>query len=288
MPKTTVWALAAVLLATFGCSEIKARRLIQEGNKAYQAEKYDVAVAKFEAALALEPKLATGWFNLAIAHIDAFKPGDKTPANEAHADKALAALNKYIELQPADETAVKLLIGTYTRSGRWQGALDFYTREYEKKPTDAFVIFNLADISEQAGRFEESRQWFTKLAETEPSTDAKATAWYRVGVSYFKQMKTIPAGPNEKRVNLADQGIAALAKAAQLQPENTNILTYSGILYRQRAAGQGKSYYAVVDLATAGDHQVKVKALKDKQAALKPPSPVPGQAPAPAGNQKKQ
>jgi tetratricopeptide (TPR) repeat protein len=289
--KLAVIAVAALLFATVAaCTEVKARRLIQEGNKAYQAEKYDEAIAKFEEALKLEPKLAIGWFNLAIAHVDNYRPGDKSAKNEAHATAAIAALNKYIELEPKDETAVKMLIGVYLKSGRYDGALEYYTKEYAKKPTDSFVVFNLADINEQAGKHEEARKWFAKLAEIETKPDLKSNAWYRVGVSYWREAKVLPPVQGEKKVKLADEGIAAMMKAAELQPESTNVLTYTGMLYRQRALGQGKSYYQIVDIATADSYRNRVAALKAKQAQKPAPGTTPatpGQAPAPAGNQKK-
>jgi hypothetical protein len=93
--KASVAFACVVLLGTVGgCDEIKARRKIQEGNKLYGAEKYDEAIVAFDTALKSKPDLATGWFNLAIAHVELFRAGDKSAENERHATGAIDALNK--------------------------------------------------------------------------------------------------------------------------------------------------------------------------------------------------
>src|SRR5688572_17758379 len=120
--KTASIALVCALCLGSACTEISARRKIQDGNKLFKEDRPAEAIAAYEEALKHGPgKEALGitHFNLAIAHIAMFKAGDKTPANEAHASGGIDNLNKYLELAPKDDTARKLLIGMYTKSGRF-------------------------------------------------------------------------------------------------------------------------------------------------------------------------
>ena len=276
-------ALACVLLlgTVGGCDEINARRKVQEGNKLYQQEKYDEAVVAFEEALRARPGLTIAQFNLAIAHVEMFRAGDKSPENERHASGAIDALNKYLALAPTDDTARKLLIGIYTKSGRFDGALDYFKSEWEKDKKQPYNIAQLADINKQAGRFDDARKWYETLADVEDKPETKSTAWQQIGVTYFSQLNNHSEIFGEERVKLADGGIGALAKAIELKPDDANTYTFTNLLYRQRALGQGKSYAGVADLATAVVFQKKALELK----GMAPPPGAPGK-PAPAGQPK--
>src|SRR5262245_35954974 len=83
-----------------GCQEIGARRDINEGNKLYRDSKFDEAIARYTAALAVDNQLSVGWFNLGLAHLALFGPGLKTPENEAHAKGAIEALQHYLQFFP--------------------------------------------------------------------------------------------------------------------------------------------------------------------------------------------
>jgi tetratricopeptide (TPR) repeat protein len=183
-----------------------------------------------------------------------------------------------------------MLVGMYLKSANYDGALDFWKKAHDKAPTDPFPVAQIADTLEQAARYQESRDWYVKLAAMETKADAQADAWYRVGVSYQREIKRLgPGGSPEQRVKLADSGLAALEKASALAPDNTNYLTYAGILYRQRGFAQGKSYFGVVDAVTGSVYTKKVADIRAKKAAQAPtglPGQTPTQAPAPAGNQK--
>ena len=275
-------ALACVLIlgTVGGCDEINARRKVQEGNRLYQQEKYDEAVVAFETALRAKPDLSTAQFNLAIAHVEMFRAGDKSPENEKHATGAIDALNKYLVMAPKDDTARKLLIGIYTKSGRYDGALDYFKGEYDKNPKDPYNIAQLADIDKQAGRFDDARKWFETLANVEEKAEAKSTAWQQIGVTYFSQLNNHAEIFGEERVKLADAGIGALTKAIELKSDDPNAYTFTNLLYRQRALGQGKSYVGVADLATAQVYQKKALALKGLATPAAAPA-APGGKPAP-------
>jgi tetratricopeptide (TPR) repeat protein len=261
--------IAFVLAAlSSGCDQINARRRVQEGNRLHGDDKPAEAVAKYEEALKLAPDLALGWYNLGIAHADQYKAGDKAPENEAHATAAIDALVKYMTLQPDDEAARKLLLGLYTKSGRWDGALDYFKSQVDKNPKDTFSLAQLADLNKQAKRWDDAHKWYLALAEAQPKDDQKADAWAELGASYYSQLKD-PTITGDDRVRLADEGLAALHRSVELNPRSSRTYSFINQLYRQRSAGQ-KSYVAIVDAVTADQARKRAVELKNSAAAATP------------------
>lgn len=275
-PISSTAVVLAALALLVGCDEINARRAIQDGNKLHAQDEHEKAIAKYEEALKLAPSVAIGWYNLAIAHADLYKAGDKEAANEAHATGAIDALNKYLAFSPKDEMARKLLLGLYTKSGRWDGALDYFKGEYDKAPKDPYNVAQLADLNKQAGRWDDARKWYGVLAEVEPKVEGQAIAWQAMGVSYYTQLKDLNIVGDE-RVKLADSGLAALGKSAELNPKDSVTYTFMNLLYRQRSAGQ-KSYVVVVDTVSADQLRKKSVEIKNANAPAAPaaPTPAPG------------
>src|SRR5688572_13259234 len=103
----------AALFMILGCTEVKARRQIQHGNKAYYDGDYEKAIAEYESALAAKPDLYIGWYNLGLSHLALFSPGAKGPQNERHAQGAIKAFNEYLKVDKNDTKARDYLLSTY-------------------------------------------------------------------------------------------------------------------------------------------------------------------------------
>lgn len=281
-------ALVVAAVALGGCDEVKARRKIQQANKLYKANKYAEAIRVYQEALELQPDLATGWYNLALAHLALFVAGSTTPQNMAHADGAIQALTRYLELEPQDNAncseppcARNFLLSTYIDSGRYPKAIEFFERELAKNPRDTLALANIAKIYSDAGEFDRSYEWYGKLASAETTDEARANAFQQIGVLAFRRLFNRPDVEGADRARIADQGIAALQEAAKLRPNFADTYTYINLLYRQRALAHDVSYARAADVATA---QVFMKKAMDLKGVQPPPAapkpPVPPGAPA--------
>src|SRR5262245_61845649 len=124
-------AILAVLTQA-ACDEVKARRRIQEGNKLYYDNKYEMAIVEYEAALAAKPELYVGWYNLGLAHIAMFSPGVSKPENLAHANGAIKGFSKYLEYQPEDTKARDYLLSTYIDSQQPDGAIAYFQKQLDQ------------------------------------------------------------------------------------------------------------------------------------------------------------
>jgi tetratricopeptide (TPR) repeat protein len=269
-------------LATAGCKEVRARRQIQEGNKAYYAGDYEDAIVQYDKGLAAAPGLAIGWYNLGLAHIAMFAPGKKTPENEAHAQGAIKAFSEYLRLNPKDTQARDYLLSTYIDSGHYEGALQYFEDRLAANPKDLEALGQLAQINSQAGKFDEAVKWHKKKAEVDPSTDGRADAWYSIGVLEWRRLNNHADVQGEGRLKIADEGIAALAQADTIRKDHAPTLSYQNLLYRERALAHGASWARSIDTATAQIYYKRAvelnkaaQAAQAQQPAGKPGAPAP-------------
>jgi tetratricopeptide (TPR) repeat protein len=249
-----------------GCREVGARRNIQEANKLYYAGKYEEAITLYDEALAAQPDLAIGWYNLALTHHALFSPGAKTPQNDAHAQAVIDALQKYRTHFPKDPDAVKYLLSTYMDWGHYEGAIEYFKQKLADNPNDLTAVAQLADIYQKAAKFAEAIEWHKKHAELDPKPDNKADAWYSIGVLDWRRLHDISLNPpgGAERVKIADEGLAWLQKANEIRKNHLATLAYLNLLYRERALGQDTSYARAVDTATAQVYYKQAKELQKK------------------------
>jgi tetratricopeptide (TPR) repeat protein len=262
-------AIVASVFILLGCQQVKARHRMQEANKLYFAGKYDEAIREYEQALAQQPKIAVGWYNLALSHLAVFAPGLKSDANERHALGAINALQKYLELEPNDSEARKFLVSTYVQSGHYEGALDYFKGLLAKNPGDVNAMAQLADIYSRAGNFTEAVNWYRKRADLEPTATAKADAFEGIGGLAWRRLYNHPELAGLSRIQIADEGLAALQQADRLRKDFARTLTFMNLLYRERALGHESSYARAVDQATAQFYYKRAQELAKAQAVPK-------------------
>ena len=272
----------SVALLALGCQEVGARRDLQEGNKLYYAGKYEQSVVAYEKALAVKPALALGWYNLGLAHLAMFAPGMKTKENEGHAQGAIHAFLEYMKTNAGDTKARDYLLSTYIDSGHYEGALAYFEKQLEKNPGDLQAVAQLAQINAQAGKFEDATRWHKKRVELETAPDAKADAWYAMGVLSWRALSNHLEVTGNLRAKIADQGIFALEEATKLRSSHQATMTYLNLLYRERALAHEAVYARAVDLATAQFYYAKANALA--KVVILPPAAAKTQASAAQGN----
>jgi tetratricopeptide (TPR) repeat protein len=251
MPRSTKSILVFLLGFTIGCQEVGARHDIQEGNKLYYDGKYDDAIKRYKEALAVNPLLDVGWFNMGLAHLALFAPGLKTPENEKRAMGAIDALEHYLQLQPKDTQARDFLVSTYIDSGHYELAIQYFEKQYEKDPTSIESIAQLAQINQQAGKYDEAIKWFKKKGEMVKTLDEKADAWYSIGVLDWRRLNGHSDIEGEARMKIADEGIGWLQKGDEARKGHSATLSYLNLLYRERALASEMSYGRVADTATS-------------------------------------
>ena len=205
--------------------------------------------------------------------------------NNAIADMTAQHFGVWIKSHPKDAETRGLMTQVWMDSNQYKKALEYWEDLLKAKPGDTEIMGSLAGINLKAGDWRKSIEWYTKVAEGSTDPTQKVAAYGFIGnVAWSKlNSKTLT---NADAVELADRGIGALQKAAELQPKNPKHFGLMGSIFNFRSLAQGVSWAAGMDRATAQDLQIVsgVLSLEPKKAqGLPVPAPAP-EAPKPAGS----
>ena len=262
-------AVALTAILSLGCEKqinfFKARNELNKGVRSFAAADYAGAAERFEAALELDPTLADAKTYGSYAYMMQFIPGGTSPENMAMANKAISGFSEVLAEKPDDKLATTLLASLY---------------------------FNMNE-------FEKAEEWHRKrikILEDEAAADpeieidpAAAESYYTIGVIKWTEsyeprlaaranlgMKPEDPGPitdEEIRQELAqtavpdiEEGLNALNRALEINPDYADAMAYLNLLNRERAdfADTQEDYESF--LAKADDWVQKTLATKKRLA----------------------
>ena len=227
--------IAAILtFAAAGCSKLKARDMLNQGVQAYKANQYDTAIEKFKQAKDLDPSLQTARLYLATAYANQYVPGSPDEANLNKARQAIAEYKEVLQRDPNNLSAIDG-IGSmlYHMAGGPPPNLDLMkeSRSYHQqhikiKPDDPQPYYWVGEID-----------W-----ELSYKANMQTRQDYNKDVPLKKQIKVEEPLPDKLRQPFAtaygsdvDEGIAALKKSIELQPDYDEAMGMLNLLYRQKA-----------------------------------------------------
>jgi len=251
--------LAVLSLVATGCQKLKARDHLNKGVQAFKTAKYSQAVDHFKEAVQLDPEFPTARLYLATAYMSQYIPGAESAENQQNAQAAEQEFLKVLETDPKNSVAISSLASLH----------------YNQATSN--------DPEKKAKQFEEARQWYTKLAEVEPTNKE---AYYSLGVITWGKwypelmsarnklgMKPEDPGPlKDPKVRaelkakwgpVIEEGIQNLQKALDIDPEYDDAMAYMNLLIRERADLADTKEAYTKDIQTA-DNWVQ-KALETKK-----------------------
>ena len=249
--------IIALALASFGCSELRARQLAREGNRQFRDGDYSAAIQTYAAAQQLHA-LPVVAFNQGLACRQLMLPGAKTPENERAVECALSAFSQLKRLDPADPRAEQLYQQTLFDADRFERLAEIYTKQLSARPDDPAALNALVQVYLRWGRWDEALRWTIERAQRNA---ADAEAHYAVGVLVYGRLFEKGGGPDqssvdprpqgsalklpppmlsgdivgEERARLAELGISHLKRALELRPTYADALIYLGLLHRQKS-----------------------------------------------------
>jgi tetratricopeptide (TPR) repeat protein len=225
-------ALVFALVSSSCVQQVKARIAIKEGNRAYEQEDYATALRQYSRARQIDTTFPDLDRMIGYSQIGLYVPDEKSPANEKHADAAIAELSRYLQKRPDDRIARDALINMYLNANRTSQAIDYFRVYLQGHPGDLEAVKSIATLYAKQGNFNESLNWYEKIT----LLDSKnPESYYIYGVvCYEKVAKNPPADPNEK-LGIIQKGLNALNRAIQLKPDYSEAMAYVNLLYRQQA-----------------------------------------------------
>ncbi len=263
----------ALAMTAAGCSELRARRYAQEGNRHFHDGDYRAALASYGASERLHP-LAAVALNQGLACRQLLLPGAKSAENARAVECALTAFQQLKKLSPKDARADQLYLQTLFDADRYEQLAAIFQKQLQLAPDDPGAINALVQVYNRSGQWEEALRWMNERVKRRPND---AEAHHAVGVFIYSRLlergggsdqssfepqasvdqKAIPELERrditgDERVALAERGIKALQIAVQLRPSYADAMTYLGLLYRQKALAyppQSAARQEAVDLA---------------------------------------
>ena len=132
--RACLWLGAALVLLASGCTELRGRRRVREGNRLYREGRYQEAVAVYEQAESLIPNFWLLWLNKGLTCRQLMIPGSRQSTNQQATNCALNAFEKLRQLRPADQRGDSLYVQTLFDGDRFQTLADLYQARLRTNP----------------------------------------------------------------------------------------------------------------------------------------------------------
>lgn len=226
-------ALSLGLLSTVGCTKVQARMEIREGNTAYTAENYAVALQHYKKAREIDGK-SHPELNRMIGYslIGMYKPEDTSPQNVKNADAAIVELRKYLREHPDNRIAREALINLYLNADRITDAIGYFREWLQTHPNDIDAVRSVATLYSKQGNFNEALNWYEKITLIDQKNPE---SFYTFGVVCYEKVAKNPPADLAERLQIIEKGKSALERAIKLRPEYFEAMVYLSLLYRQQA-----------------------------------------------------
>ena len=268
--------LVLALIGVGGCNKIKSKQEIKKGNEYFKAAKYDTALASYQEAARLDPGEAKLKKNIGLAYMGMYQPGSKHAKDLEYASKAIENLKEYVEKFPNDKKAREFLVSMYLATDRYDEAIAFYQDLLKSNPKDGKAMSSISSMYFKKGDFEKGVEWQKKLIEAEGQ---KPDPYIMIGVQAWDRSYHYPDIDPATRARIVDLGMEALQKAREIKPDSFEALTYTNLLYREKAKIETDPAKQQEDLDAANKYLAQALELRKKQqeaAKSATPSPEPG------------
>ncbi len=194
---------------------------------------------------------------------------------------ALATMHfqTWLKANPKDTETEKQMTQVWIDSSQFEEAIKYWEARLKERPDDAEVMGNLAGINLKAGDWRKSIEWYTKVAEVSKDPGNKVGAYQFIGNVAWSKLNSKTLSPVES-VELADLGIGALQRAAELEPKNPKPVGLQASILNFRSNAHGASWAAAIDRASGQDFTARQRVLleeKKRKAAENPTAPPPAE-----------
>lgn len=204
-----------------------------------------------------------------------------TISNATLADMAAQHFGAWLKAHADDTESRGLMTQVWIDSSQYQKAIDYWQKMLDAKPNDPEIMGVLAGVNLKANDWRKSIDWYLKVAAASKDSSAKVAAYQFIGNVAWSKLNSKSLSAVDS-VELADRGIGALQKAAEIQPQNPKLVGLQASIFNFRALAMGASWAAALDRVTAQDRQrgsrVLTEEAKKAQGQDAPAAPAQGSA----------
>jgi len=249
--------LVAMMVSLTGCDKLKARDQLNKGVASFKAGRYEEAIAHFQNAENLDPKLPTAKAFLATALSQNVVPGLTTPDNIKTAQQAIDTFQQVIAQDPTDVNSLKGVASLYFNIKKLDEARDWQKKVLAIDPKDPEAAYTIGVI--------DWTQAHENLLKMTGNNDDGAG---NVKLLTKKNCEDI----QQQNAPLVEEGLKYLNMAIENRPSYDEAMAYLNLTYRRKAdvdCGNAAAVKADVDAATEWNHKAmgtrkENEAKKDK------------------------
>jgi tetratricopeptide (TPR) repeat protein len=165
-----------------------------EGRVLQGQQKYELAIEKYKAALAVEPSMSNALKGIAYSYFELDRKDDlmvflkelikddpkdlnaytmlyEIQANDSHWDEAILTLQSGLKAEPKWQAGYLLLATTHQRQDNSQAAIAAYESGLEALPESNAISLQLASAYERKGDFEKAKSLYEQVLERNPDVN---------------------------------------------------------------------------------------------------------------------
>src|SRR5712691_3239992 len=179
-----------VLVLVAGCTTVRTRIWMNEGNKLYNAKKFEEAIEEYKKIVGIDPGNWSANYQVAMSYLAMYHPGSTHPKDVEYADKSAVAFEKLLTLQAPDTqtagTVRNYYVALLRSAEKTDKVIAYYNSLLKKEPKSPTLISQLAEIYAKKGDFQNAMKYYKMRTDIEPSNKE---AWYTIGVVCWYRVK---------------------------------------------------------------------------------------------------
>jgi tetratricopeptide (TPR) repeat protein len=236
-----------------------------KGVEAHRRGQFQAAAFHFRNAVAIDPVFNEARIYLGVALAQQYIPGGEAPENMQLGKSAIAAFQEALEHDAENRVAIASIAQLYYNMKDFQKARDYQRRRLTLDPEDPEPYYWIGVINWAVvyPRRQELRKTLNIATPPDPAKPGLLTP--------LPESARVELA--EQNLRLVEEGIEALEKAIELQPDHADAMTYLNLLYRERADLQADEVDRQEDLEKADSWvQKALQVMRKKQTLSQPAS----------------
>ena len=221
--------LALNALGVKNIDSLKARMALNKGVTAFSAANYQTAARHFEEAAKFDPELSDARVYLAYSTMMQYQPGFDYPENVAIAEKALNGFKDVLTDDPGNSTALQSIASLYFQMKKMDTAKQWHQKVLDVVPDYKESHYTIGVIC-WTQSYEPRLQFRAEIGMQQEDPGPIRTRG-RLNRSQREALTEV-AG---EVVPFIDEGLGALEKAIEIDPDYDDAMAYVNLLYRERA-----------------------------------------------------
>ena len=221
--------LALSAMGVKNVDSLRARVALNKGVQAFSSGDYVRAAERFDEASALDPDLHDARVYLAYSTMMQFVPGAEYQENIDIANKALDGFKAVLEDDPENSTALQSIASLYFQMKEMELSKDWHNKVLAVQP-DAKESYYTIGVICWTQSYEPRLQFRADIGMRQEDPGPIRT---RGGLNRSQREALAEVGGEV--VPVIDEGLQALEKAIEIDPDYDDAMAYVNLLYREKA-----------------------------------------------------